>query len=179
MDATYHALFVDRWPWWVGGPAIGAYVLAFLFFQNRLLGASSTYQAVLEAFNPEKPSDVFSSAVRLPSEPGDAAPSWRVSFWLGLLGGGLLAGWLAGTWGQAALPGLGDFLRLGPAGQALVLFAGGILIGAGTRMSGGCTSGHAITGISSLQWPSLAATLVFFGVAMAVTFGLRSLLGGS
>jgi uncharacterized membrane protein YedE/YeeE len=71
------------------------------------------------------------------------------------------------------LIGLGSFLKLGVPGQAAVLLLGGVLIGAGTRMSGGCTSGHAITGISSLQWPSLAATMVFFAVAMGLSFLLN------
>ncbi len=44
----------------------------------------------------------------------------------------------------------------------LILIVSGILIGFGTRYAGGCTSGHAITGLSSLQLPSLLAVIGFF-----------------
>ena len=49
--------------------------------------------------------------------------------------------------------------------------------GWGARMSGGCTSGHAIFGISQRQLPSVYATMVFFAVGIAVTFGVQWLLG--
>ena len=44
----------------------------------------------------------------------------------------------------------------------IVFLGGGFLIGFGTRYAGGCTSGHAITGLSSLQFPSLIAVIGFF-----------------
>jgi uncharacterized membrane protein YedE/YeeE len=169
MDSqTYKLVFVDRWPWWVGGPAIGLFVLAFFWSKNRLLGASSTYQAVLETVHRDQ--DDFDLG-RLPQDP--SAPFWRVWFWLGLLSGGVAAGLLSGSFHQPLLSGLGEFLKAGVPVQLAVLFLGGILIGSGTRMSGGCTSGHAITGISSRQGPSLLATLVFFATAMALTFALQ------
>ena len=43
----------------------------------------------------------------------------------------------------------------------LLMVAGGLLVGFGTRYAGGCTSGHAIMGLSTLQWPSLIATICF------------------
>jgi uncharacterized membrane protein YedE/YeeE len=51
----------------------------------------------------------------------------------------------------------------------LILLIGGILIGFGTRYAGGCTSGHAISGLSNLQLPSLKAVIGFFigGLIMA------------
>ena len=50
---------------------------------------------------------------------------------------------------------------------------GGFLVGFGTRYAGGCTSGHSIMGISSLQWPSLVATIFFMLGGFAMThFGL-------
>jgi uncharacterized membrane protein YedE/YeeE len=150
--------------------------LSYFYLQNRLLGASSTYQAVWEALDPKKEDfDVLGSqaGLDLPKLAGDPAPQWRVYFWLGLFFGGLLAGSLAGPLGPLELPGLGNFLGMGLSGQLFVLFIGGILIGFGTRASGGCTSGHAITGISGLQWPSLLATLVFFAVGVATSFFIQ------
>jgi len=52
------------------------------------------------------------------------------------------------------------------------LLVGGFLIGFGTRYAGGCTSGHSITGIANLNWPSLVATIFFFVGGLAVTWGL-------
>jgi uncharacterized membrane protein YedE/YeeE len=43
----------------------------------------------------------------------------------------------------------------------ILMVLGGFLVGFGTRYAGGCTSGHAIMGLSNLQWPSLVATIAF------------------
>ena len=58
----------------------------------------------------------------------------------------------------------------------LRLLFGGFLIGFGTRYAGGCTSGHSITGISNLNWPSLVATIFFFAGGLGITWGIGSLL---
>jgi uncharacterized membrane protein YedE/YeeE len=51
----------------------------------------------------------------------------------------------------------------------IMMIGGGFLVGFGARYAGGCTSGHAIMGLSTLQWPSLVATICFMigGFAMA------------
>jgi uncharacterized protein len=51
----------------------------------------------------------------------------------------------------------------------IMLVMGGFLIGFGTRYAGGCTSGHAIMGLSTLQWPSLVATICFMLGGFAMT----------
>ncbi|MGB0172143.1 MAG: YeeE/YedE family protein, partial [Flavobacteriales bacterium] len=51
----------------------------------------------------------------------------------------------------------------------LTLLLGGLLVGFGTRWANGCTSGHAISGLSSLQWPSLIAVIGFFIGGLTVT----------
>lgn len=61
---------------------------------------------------------------------------------------------------------------LGP----IVLFVGGTLVGAGTRMASGCTSGHGLCGTSRLQLGSMLATAMFFGAAVATAFALNLLL---
>jgi uncharacterized membrane protein YedE/YeeE len=77
-----------------------------------------------------------------------------------------------GTQQELTALGITDFSGLMPAdifswenlfsGKGLLfLVFGGFLVGFGTRYAGGCTSGHAIMGISSLQWPSLVATISF------------------
>lgn len=183
MESVYKAVFVDVWPWWAGGPGIGLFVLAFMYFKNRLLTASATFQGVVEAAqgkgNPE--SDMFAMSAEvgdLPVDIHDPAPRWRVWFFFGLALGGLVSALAAGSFAtDPGLAGLGDFLKLGPAGQLGVLAFGGVLIGFGTRFCGGCTSGHAIVGISGRQWPSLLATAIFFGTGMAATFIIHWLRG--
>jgi uncharacterized membrane protein YedE/YeeE len=169
-------IFTEIWPWYVSGPAVGLFVLAFLYFTGRALGASSAYQAVIEAAQGKgaNPLAGLGSKADLPVDPRDPAPRWRLWFLGGLFLGGLAA-WMGGglDTGGPGLPGFAEFFKAGPAAQAAILLGGGVLIGAGTRMSGGCTSGHAITGISNLQAPSLYATGVFFAVGMALSFALR------
>jgi len=60
-----------------------------------------------------------------------------------------------------------------------LLVTGGLLVGFGTRLGGGCTSGHGICGLSRLSPRSLVATGAFMGVAAAVVFVLRHLIGGA
>ena len=183
MNPLYQAVFVDVWPWWVGGPAIGLFVLAFMLFENRLLTASSSFQAVIEAVQGkgDPATDMFARKAEvgdLPVSESEKAPRWRVWFFVGLAVGGLLSAILMGAWANtAALAGQGDFLKVGPLGQMIALAVGGAFIGFGTRFCGGCTSGHAIVGISGRQWPSLLATAIFFGTGMAVTFLIHWLRG--
>ena len=63
--------------------------------------------------------------------------------------------------------------------SAPLLLTGGLLVGFGTRLGSGCTSGHGVCGLSRLSPRSLAATGVFMGVAAAVVFVLRHLIGGA
>ena len=58
----------------------------------------------------------------------------------------------------------------------LLMVAGGFLIGFGTRYAGGCTSGHAITGLSNLQLPSLVAVIGFFIGGLITTFILLPII---
>ena len=86
---------------------------------------------------------------------------WRARFISGLLLAGL--GW------QAA--GMPVPLREGfPLGWAA---AAGLLVGFGTRMGGGCTSGHGVCGLGRLSWRSLAAVLTFMATAIATVFLMR------
>ncbi len=63
--------------------------------------------------------------------------------------------------------------------SAFLLVTGGLLVGFGTRLGSGCTSGHGICGLSRLSPRSLVATGVFMGTAVAVVFLLRHLIGGA
>jgi uncharacterized membrane protein YedE/YeeE len=86
---------------------------------------------------------------------------WRAQFVGGLVAGGLLLRWLV-PW--AAAP---------PAGGLLALAAGGLLVGFGARLGGGCTSGHGICGLGRLSRRSLVAVAVFMATAAVVVFLVR------
>jgi uncharacterized protein len=60
-------------------------------------------------------------------------------------------------------------IGFGPAGKLVWMFGGGLLIGFGTRLAGGCTSGHGIFGLSNLELPSLIATISFMAGGIATT----------
>jgi uncharacterized membrane protein YedE/YeeE len=84
---------------------------------------------------------------------------WRVAFVTGVLLGALAYFLVAGR------PATVDVLASPPA-----ILIGGLLVGFGTRMGSGCTSGHGLCGIALLSWRSVVATTVFFGVAMVTVF---------
>jgi uncharacterized membrane protein YedE/YeeE len=85
--------------------------------------------------------------------------AWRVVFLVGLMAAPLLY-WLAG--GIAVAPVV--------AASPWVVIAGGLLVGFGTRLGGGCTSGHGVCGIARLSRRSIAATAVFMAAAMATVY---------
>lgn len=87
---------------------------------------------------------------------------WKAAFLVGLLAGGALLSWLR--------PSSFSSLPSPSVGWAL---AGGLLVGFGTRMGGGCTSGHGVCGLGRLSKRSLVAVLVFMGAGMAVRLVMR------
>lgn len=93
---------------------------------------------------------------------------WRLAFVLGLVGGGGLMRVVAPATFPAAAPG-----SLG------LLAAAGVLVGFGTRLGNGCTSGHGLCGLSRLSPRSLVATGVFMALGMAAVAVARHLLGGA
>ena len=91
---------------------------------------------------------------------------WQFLFLLGLVIGALLYFYL----GQQPMP-----VRQGFPVTALIF--GGLLVGAGTRLGSGCTSGHGICGISRGSWRSISATLIFMGTGFITTYICRHILG--
>ncbi len=92
---------------------------------------------------------------------------WRLAFIAGLIAAPLAAA-LAGH--AVAMPQM-------PA-STIVIAVGGLLVGFGTRLGNGCTSGHGICGIARLSPRSIAATMVFMVAAMAVVAVTRHVIGG-
>lgn len=146
-------------PWWIAGPGMGLCVVALYGLANQRLGVSGGFLQV-----------VLLAQRRPVTEP------WRLWFTGGLVGGAVLAGVL-GT--GVALHGYGELSELLPVWALVVLLVVvGLLIGYGARWAGGCTSGHGLSGCSAGSRESLAATAVFFGVAVAVTLLLHAVTGG-
>jgi hypothetical protein len=76
--------------------------------------------------------------------------------------GGVVSAALGGGWEPTWALGMFDsVVGLGPLGKSAWMFGGGLLIGFGTRLGGGCTSGHGIFGMSNFELPSLITTVSF------------------
>lgn len=174
--------FITRpWPWYVAGPLIGLTVPALLLIGNKSFGISSSLRHICAACIPANISFFKYDWKK---------EAWNLFFVAGILVGGFIAAqFLANPnpmqvnsklASELASYGVDDYSQLVPVqlmnwtslftlkGFLLMVF-GGFLVGFGTRYAGGCTSGHAIMGLSNLQWPSLVATICFMvgGFVMA------------
>jgi uncharacterized membrane protein YedE/YeeE len=163
------------WPWYVAGPII-ALVLVLMTFFGKKFGVSSNLETACSILGAGKISDYFKSDWK--------SQKWNLVFILGALLGGFISqqflmtdetshisiettAWLADLGflnaGGMFLP--EEIFALDSLSNPKVLFLlifGGLLVGFGTRYAGGCTSGHAISGLSNLQLPSLVAVVGFF-----------------
>ncbi len=165
------------WHWAVSGAAI-ALVLFLLNWMGRGFGVSSTFRTMCAMAGAGKKVPFFQMDVK--------NDMWRMMFVLGAVIGGFIAGnFLRSPEAVAISQSTVDYLAtIGisyPASDAkglgylpselfnftnikglLMAIAGGFLVGFGARYAGGCTSGHAITGLSHLQLPSLITVIGFF-----------------
>lgn len=91
---------------------------------------------------------------------------WRLAFVLGLVAGPYLAMLVGGTIPDVHVA----------ASPPVVIF-GGVLVGFGTRLGNGCTSGHGVCGLARFSRRSAVATVTFMAVAAAVVFGVRHVVG--
>ncbi len=106
-------------------------------------------------------------------------PGTHLLFLGALVVGGLLSALLGGGLGVTSSLHGELFARVAqgsPLGKAALLLGGGVLVGAGTRMAGGCTSGHGLCGVSRSQKGSLLSTLGFFGAGVATSLLLGRFL---
>lgn len=161
------------WPWYVAGPLIGLTVPALLLLGNKPFGISSSLRHICAAC---MPSGISFFRYNWKNE------IWNLLFVLGIFFGGMIAAYFLTDPGPVKIApqlaadlaknGITDHGNLVPADLfnwrslltprgALLMVAGGFLVGFGTRYAGGCTSGHSIMGLSNLQWPSLVATICF------------------
>ncbi|AHI31298.1 hypothetical protein SAMN04487868_12515 [Marinobacter salarius] len=114
------------------------------------------------------------SGLLLERPTGDSA--WRLAFLLGLVSGPLALVILKLDLGNvAAEP---DAIIGAPAGDVGLMLLAGLLVGIGTGIGGGCTSGHGVCGLARLSHRSLIATLTFLLVVMATVYLVRHQIGG-
>lgn len=140
----------------LGGAAIGLFLLVFVKVTGKALGASTGYGNLCAA---------FSRLEFFRRPPYDEVFGWRSWFMIGIPLGGLVArllspgpiaaGFDMGALYESAMP---DALIA----KLAVVAGGGVLIGLGARMAGGCQSGHSISGLSLANPPSLVASIAFF-----------------
>ena len=156
--------------WAVAGGLIGAMTLLLLVFAKRRLGLSTGFESVCALV-------VRAPYFRRASLQGSAP--WRLAMVGGLVLGGVLSAVLGDGWSPTwELGALGDRLGLGEAGLALYMFVGGIFIGFGTRLAGGCTSGHGIFGVSNFEASGWVSTLAFMAAGVVTTQVVFRLLVG-
>jgi len=185
MDWLY-----QPWPWYVAGPIIGLMVPLMLFIGNRSFGISNNLRHLCAITQPDKVDvDFFRYNWK--------EHTWSLVFVIGTALGGYLAGVVFANPNPVQLSKAAQEMLLSwgfllPSGGLVpdelfhtsvrnftFLFACGVLVGFGTRYAGGCTSGHAITGLSTMQLPSLFAVLgIFAGGLIASWFLVPHMLIG-
>lgn len=174
-------LFKQPWPWYISGTSI-AFVLILLLFFGKSFGVSSNLRTICTIAGAGKRVKFFDF-------------DWKTQRWdLLFLAGSVIGGVISSSLLQNDEPlnlshsPIRDLNSLGIAfngglnpselfgkevfgsGKGIILLLlGGVLVGFGAKYTGGCTSGHAISGLSNLQTPSLIAVLGFFSGGLIMT----------
>lgn len=171
------------WPWYIAGPMLALVVCMLLYF-GKNFGMSSNLRTMCSIAGAGKYSDFFKIDIK--------EQRWNLVFVLGTILGGIITSQFLSD-GSAVLlnsetiASLNEMGFLSPQENQilptkifgseaifslkgfLILIGGGFLVGFGARYAGGCTSGHAISGLSDLQIPSLVAVVGFFIGGLAMT----------
>ena len=183
-------LIFNPWPWYIAGPII-SFVMLFLILFGKTFGMSSNLRTICSIAGAGKYSDFFKF-------------DWKLQIWnLVVILGAIIGGYIAHNFmtldqsielntktienlkslgivdaGSSFMPDQLFGVQVLSSWQGwLFLVLGGMLIGFGTRYAGGCTSGHAISGLSNLQLPSLIAVIGLFVGGLTMThFLLPALL---
>jgi hypothetical protein len=183
----YLAWLHAPWPWYVAGPAIGLMVPLMLLVGNRSFGISNNLRHLCAITQPQQVDvDFFKYDWK--------EHTWSLVFVIGTGLGGFLAGVVFANpepiaLSPAALAMIQSWGFTEPGGELIpselfgttvrnltFLFTAGVLVGFGTRYAGGCTSGHAITGLSTLQLASVYAVLGIFAGGLLSSWLLVPLL---
>tara|TARA_B100000768_G_scaffold105048_1_gene97589 strand:- start:506 stop:1063 length:558 start_codon:yes stop_codon:yes gene_type:complete len=183
------SFILQPWPWYISGALI-AIIMLFLLLFGKSFGFSSNLRTLCTMCGADKYVPFF--------EFNWKSQSWNILFLVGTgIGGWLAANYLSEPGYIVAISQdtINDLTSLGfnkPNGYVpeehfglvalqsvkgfLVLATGGLLVGFGARYAGGCTSGHAISGISNLQPASLLAVVGFFIGGLVMTHLLFPLI---
>ena len=182
-------LLSQPWPWYIGGPLI-ALIMVLLLWAGGEFGVSQTLRITCSMLGAGKYSDFFRFDWK--------SQMWNMVFILGVIIGGFIATqWfdnpepinlsaqtverlqnygIAPESNEMVPLGIFSFSSLLTLKGMIFILGGGFLVGFGTRWAGGCTSGHAISGLSNLQLPSLIAVIGFFAGGMLMTFWILPFL---
>ncbi|MDF1672776.1 MAG: YeeE/YedE thiosulfate transporter family protein [Vicingaceae bacterium] len=165
----------EPWPWYVTGPLIGLFVPLLLIIGNKAFGISSSIKHICAACLPVKSISFFNYDWK--------KDSWNLFLVAGIILGGIVTGLVVDldysvmiseqTKADLSVLGFSNFNgflpekifswdSLNSIGGFVILIGGGFLVGFGTRYANGCTSGHAIMGMSLLSIGSLVAVIGFF-----------------
>ena len=180
---------LQPWAWYVGGPLIALTLLLYFYF-GKNFGISTNLETLCTMAGAGKISDYFKKDWK--------ERDFALLFVIGLIIGGFISATYlipnqAIDLNPQTVKELTDLGFSNVGNQYfpdeifsedvvfslkgfLILIVSGILIGFGTRYAGGCTSGHAITGLSSLQFPSLLAVIGFFIGGIIATWFLIPIL---
>jgi uncharacterized membrane protein YedE/YeeE len=147
--------------WALAGLGLGLVTLALLGVAGHRLGVSTGFESMCS---------LVSRAPYLQRAEIRGSHGWRLPFMGGLVLGGVLSAVLGGGWAPSWELGMfDDAIGWGPAGKVAWMFGGGLLVGFGTRVAGGCTSGHGIFGISRGERASIVSTLAFMAAGLVTT----------
>ncbi|MBW2289422.1 MAG: YeeE/YedE family protein [Deltaproteobacteria bacterium] len=138
------------WSALLGGAMIGTAALLLWVAIGRIAGVSG----------------ILAGALFPPGAGGASERSWRAVFLLGLPLGALLTGWAQGG------------LEIAVSTEPIGIIVAGLLVGFGTQLGSGCTSGHGVCGIGRGSKRSIAATLTFMTTGALTVYLVRHLLGG-
>ncbi|MBI1343249.1 MAG: YeeE/YedE family protein [Terrimonas sp.] len=180
------------WPWYVAGPLLALVMFILLYFGHEF-GISENFRLMCAADGADKYNEFF----KIDWKSGE----WNLLVALGAVFGGYLAShYFIGNAGdiahvssstvqslnelgipvkQGSVPLIPDFISweaLFNWQGWLIIAGGGFLVGFGARYAGGCTSGHAISGLSALQLPSLIAVVGFFMGGLFITYVVLPLI---
>ncbi|WP_342644422.1 YeeE/YedE thiosulfate transporter family protein [Mucilaginibacter sp. CSA2-8R] len=180
-------LFKQPWPWYTSGSAIALIMVALLYF-GKSFGFSSNLRTMCTIAGAGKRVAFFDFDWR--------TQRWNLLFLIGSIIGGFISATLLnngaplqlsaatikdlsaldirfdGQLNPSQIFGIGEL----SVKNVLLMLIGGMLVGFGSRYAGGCTSGHAISGLSNLQLPSLVAVIGFFAGGLIMTHLLLPLI---
>jgi len=176
------------WSWWFSGLMISAIMFSLLYF-GKSFGFSSNLRTICAASGAGKKVKFFDFDWK--------AQTWNLMFLIGAILGGFIASNFLSNGNPLDLSPdtIHDLSQLGFAAPVSVqpeelfswdavfslkgfsiLAIGGFLVGFGARYAGGCTSGHAISGLSDLQVPSLITVIGFFIGGLTMTYLIMPLI---